>query len=230
MKVRVKRQGPQFQADPTLSRVGDLVFDVRTCPRSVWADAHWEKDPDAVGQINARCRCHVQLQEGELFHPVHLAVESMGDFSVGDEVRITDEPTIPVSTYSIVRIVTPAEGEAYADLYGGSSQAKGRRQSRSIRLSNLTSAKVISERKARSKHRVRTPKDPKPCGCGCGEMTKGGNFSMGHDARHRSALLKASKAGKKADRLAALAEIGRYGWERFADAAVYEELGVPYPL
>lgn len=228
MKVRVKRSGPEFQADPTLSRVGDLVFDVRTCPRSVWTDAHWERDPGATGQVNARCRCHA-IQEGEAFHPVHPAVESLGDFSVGDEVRITDEPTIPVSTYRIDRIVVPADGEAYADLYGGSSQPKGRRQSRSVRLSNLTSARAIQEKVQRSKTRKRTPKgEPKPCGCGCGEMTKGGNFAMGHDARHRSAMLKAMKVGP--DRLGALAEIGRYGWERFADPAVYEELGVPYPL
>lgn len=30
--------------------------------------------------------------------------------------------------------------------------------------------------------RMRKPKPPKECGCGCGEMTKGGEFLPGHDS------------------------------------------------
>ena len=30
---------------------------------------------------------------------------------------------------------------------------------------------------------------PKPCGCGCGEMTKGGQFIPGHDAKLLSAII-----------------------------------------
>lgn len=30
--------------------------------------------------------------------------------------------------------------------------------------------------------RMRKAKPPKECGCGCGEMTKGGNFLPGHDS------------------------------------------------
>jgi hypothetical protein len=30
---------------------------------------------------------------------------------------------------------------------------------------------------------------PKPCACGCGDMTKGGKFIPGHDSRTLSAIL-----------------------------------------
>jgi hypothetical protein len=32
-------------------------------------------------------------------------------------------------------------------------------------------------------------KTPKTCGCGCGEMTKGGKFIPGHDARLLHSIL-----------------------------------------
>ncbi len=41
----------------------------------------------------------------------------------------------------------------------------------------------------------KTKSDPKPCGCGCGEMTRGGDFLPGHDARFRGRLLTAIDAG-----------------------------------
>lgn len=46
--------------------------------------------------------------------------------------------------------------------------------------------------------RASTAKDaaePKACGCGCGEMTRGGDFLPGHDARFRGRLLKAIDGG-----------------------------------
>lgn len=36
---------------------------------------------------------------------------------------------------------------------------------------------------------------PKECACGCGEMTGGGNFRPGHDARHKGNLLRAIDEG-----------------------------------
>lgn len=36
----------------------------------------------------------------------------------------------------------------------------------------------------------KTGKQPKPCKCGCGEMTKGGTYKPGHDAKHLSAVLR----------------------------------------
>lgn len=38
----------------------------------------------------------------------------------------------------------------------------------------------------------------RPCKCGCGEMTGGGMYRPGHDARHVSALTRAVKAGETA--------------------------------
>jgi hypothetical protein len=57
---------------------------------------------------------------------------------------------------------------------------------------------------------------PRACACGCGEPTKGGEFRMGHDARHKSNLIKEVLAGGNED---ALAEIERRGWLSFLDKA-----------
>lgn len=57
---------------------------------------------------------------------------------------------------------------------------------------------------------------PRICVCGCGEPTKGGEFRMGHDARHKSALIKEALAGGNDD---ALAEIERRGWLSHLDKA-----------
>ena len=40
----------------------------------------------------------------------------------------------------------------------------------------------------------RKAKEPIACKCGCGEMTKGGRFRPGHDARYHSALAKEQAA------------------------------------
>jgi hypothetical protein len=45
--------------------------------------------------------------------------------------------------------------------------------------------------------------EPRACACGCGEMTNGGLFRPGHDAKLRSRLLKAIDAGDE-DALAEL--------------------------
>ena len=37
--------------------------------------------------------------------------------------------------------------------------------------------------------------EPKACGCGCGDLTRGGDFLPGHDARYRGRMLKAIDAG-----------------------------------
>lgn len=55
---------------------------------------------------------------------------------------------------------------------------------------------------------------PKACGCGCGETTKGGEFAMGHDARHKSNLIKEALTGNNP---AAVIELERRGWTKFLD-------------
>lgn len=53
----------------------------------------------------------------------------------------------------------------------------------------------------------------KICRCGCGETTKGGDFCMGHDARHKSNLIREAKA----DSADALAELEQRGWMKFLE-------------
>lgn len=56
---------------------------------------------------------------------------------------------------------------------------------------------------------------PRVCACGCGEETRGGEFRMGHDARHKSNLIKEALT----DNPDALAEIERRGWLTHLDKA-----------
>lgn len=53
------------------------------------------------------------------------------------------------------------------------------------------------------------------CACKCGDRTGGGEFRQGHDARHKSNLIKEALA----DNADALAELDRRGWTRFLDKA-----------
>lgn len=64
-----------------------------------------------------------------------------------------------------------------------------------------TSAEKVAEGEVRrnaQRTKVATPKQhgPHECACGCGEMTKGGTYRPGHDARHHAAL---KAAGQEAD-------------------------------
>lgn len=57
-------------------------------------------------------------------------------------------------------------------------------------------------REARARVKALRPagkvKDPRECSCGCGGMTGGGLFQPGHDAKLRSRLLSAIRAGDEA--------------------------------
>src|SRR5688500_3401104 len=50
--------------------------------------------------------------------------------------------------------------------------------------------------------------EPKPCGCDCQAMTRGGAFLPGHAARHKGRRLNAARAGDEA----ACAELRERGW------------------
>lgn len=67
----------------------------------------------------------------------------------------------------------------------------------------------------------RKPKEfvPKACRCGCGEMTKGGEFAMGHDARYKSHLIREAKANNSD----AMQELERRGWMKFYEKSVGNE-------
>ena len=62
---------------------------------------------------------------------------------------------------------------------------------------------------------------PKVCACGCGDPTRGGEFAMGHDARHKGNLLKAARNG---DAEARAALVGQ-GWA--TDASIDATGGKP---
>ncbi len=53
------------------------------------------------------------------------------------------------------------------------------------------------------------------CLCGCGGNTKGGRYLPGHDAKHKSALIRAALGGgKRAEK-----KIGELGWTKFLEKA-----------
>lgn len=51
------------------------------------------------------------------------------------------------------------------------------------------------------------------CECGCGEITNGGRFRPGHDAKLKSRLIKEALAGGKR----AVAKLEALGWTRFLE-------------
>ena len=75
---------------------------------------------------------------------------------------------------------------------------------RSAETDVQTTAEAVVEE---SKPKVRKV-EPKECGCGCGAMTRGGTFVIGHDMRKKSSLLKAFDAGDEA----AGRELVERGW------------------
>ena len=52
---------------------------------------------------------------------------------------------------------------------------------------------------------------PRACACGCGTQTSGGTWAPGHDAKRKSTLHAAIRAGGK-DKAAATAELVQRGW------------------
>ena len=65
------------------------------------------------------------------------------------------------------------------------------------------------------KSKGRKAKPARECACGCGSMTKGGEWSIGHDMRAKSRLLTAFDAGDDA----AGAELVERGWRTEAALA-----------
>lgn len=62
--------------------------------------------------------------------------------------------------------------------------------------------------------KIDRPTTPRPCRCGCGEMTKGGEFRIGHDARHKSNLINEALSGTNPD---AVEELEQRGWTKFLE-------------
>lgn len=72
-----------------------------------------------------------------------------------------------------------------------------------------TSRKTATTGKANGATRKSKKGTPKECACGCGDMTGGGTFRPGHDARHKGNLLRRIDEGGE-DGQAALEELRKY--------------------
>ncbi len=72
---------------------------------------------------------------------------------------------------------------------------------------------VKLRKKKEATRAVKVARVAKECDCGCKEMTLGGNYRPGHDARHKSALVKAAIGGDES----ALRVLGDKGWLRFLE-------------
>ena len=55
---------------------------------------------------------------------------------------------------------------------------------------------------------------PRSCECGCSEMTSGTRFRQGHDAKLKSALIRAALAGEDGAEL----RLFELGWSKFLEA------------
>lgn len=96
---------------------------------------------------------------------------------------------------------------------GESDRAKGRaeRQARSVANPELSIAPPV-----RSARPARPTKQPQLCHCGCGGMTKGGQFCMGHDMKLKGQLFEQARLHHDPG---AAAELLARGWSRAGVAA-----------
>lgn len=66
-----------------------------------------------------------------------------------------------------------------------------------------------------NKRRITVTTDPKPCECGCGEMTRrGSKFRPGHDMKLKSKLRKAAEKGNANAKAKAQNELKSRGWAK----------------
>lgn len=79
-----------------------------------------------------------------------------------------------------------------------------------------TTEKIVKQRKAKAeKKAARRETHGQECHCGCKGTTGGGKYLPGHDAKHKSALVKAALGGDSR----AEAVLADKGWTRFLDKA-----------
>lgn len=71
-------------------------------------------------------------------------------------------------------------------------------------------------------------REPRECMCGCGEMTKGGRFLPGHDAKLKSKLLNTIRniEARKPERINAIAQMDELGWGKFVTSRERETIEV----
>lgn len=134
-------------------------------------------------------------QSAEAETVMTLLRESNGSPAPG--ARISIELLPGTETDNILDVITNnMNGERIDTMY--------MRKSKTTRSSAKTKAGG-GEKATRSKKSA----TPRECACGCGEMTGGGTFRPGHDARHKGNLLRAIRAGGD-EGTAALTELAKY--------------------
>lgn len=101
---------------------------------------------------------------------------------------------------------TEAVLSAILDSFPGEYEQEHGEYNRKTRTSKSSKATASTNGAAKTKSKKGTPKE---CACGCGEMTGGGIFRPGHDARHKGNLLKRIDEGGE-DGEAALEELRKY--------------------
>lgn len=80
-------------------------------------------------------------------------------------------------------------------------------------------AKVAKAPRAKRAKADKTPREMKPCGCGCGEET-GAYFVAGHDARFHSALLKIERGKDTKENLLSKKVRDAYDWKKSGDGEI----------
>ncbi len=79
-----------------------------------------------------------------------------------------------------------------------------KRTTTAVAVENDRIAPVIEQPRGKAPRKV----NPKPCQCGCGQLTEGGDFKPGHDAVLKGRLLAEARSGNQASR----DELIRRGW------------------
>ena len=143
------------------------------------------------------------------------AIESMRESDQGAEaetvmtlLRESNGSPAPGARISI-ELMPGTETDAILDVITNNMPGE-RIDSRYMRKSKTTrgGAKTKAgggEKATRSKKSA----SPRECACGCGEMTGGGTFRPGHDARHKGNLLRQIRKGGD-EGTAALEELAKY--------------------
>lgn len=77
-----------------------------------------------------------------------------------------------------------------------------------LRYSSLVGSEPTQASKTEGTATMPRRLDPKPCACGCGEITKSGEFMRGHHTRRRWQLVKAVAAGAEQGAIAGMGNMG----------------------
>jgi hypothetical protein len=138
----------------------------------LWRPARSAVDPSVDGDELQRDNCGL----GILGCPISVPATAGQDL----EVLVMTNHTDP---YPERVLALEAEGMTTSD-------------AQAVADAELMGAKSMRRKARRSTVAAPKKRGPRECSCGCGEMTKGGAYRPGHDARHHAALKAAGKKPK----------------------------------